>query len=270
MRPRPAFSLIEVLVVIAIISVLLAITLPALASARESARAVRCAANLSQIGVGMTMHLADHKDWLPQVRADFAGNIYPPPQASTIGSLFAGKKGALPIYGIDRLGADARPLNRYLGSYGPDDEVEICQDPSDQGTTDPGLAYLQQQLGLNLDTSNMYDLVGTSYNLNDHALETIQGADAYPTLIPKDGGRMPDVQNPSRTWLVGDQPIYNFEDAGDRGQRWHNNKVIASLLYVDMHADIGVPVAAGAVNTTDRYTFLPRHDWLEQYETPAP
>lgn len=44
-----AFTLIEMLVVIAILAVILAILLPALASARENGRAIICASNLRQV-----------------------------------------------------------------------------------------------------------------------------------------------------------------------------------------------------------------------------
>jgi len=272
--PRRAFTLIELLVVIAVIAILLSILLPALGQARDQARAVKSGANLNQMGAGVAMYLGEHRDHLPQLRVDTStGRIVEAPEGDNIGSLFGGKKGTLPALpsigldlGIDSIGADRRPLNPYLGDYAENDEVPVFEDPADLGTNDPALAFLSQVSGEPIDTSNTYDLLGTSYNLNDHALDDDPNDEPFPTLIPEKGGPMPRVVNPSRTWMIGDQPIYNYDDGGDRGQRWRGDRVEAELLFVDLHVKIGVHVPEGIVHTTDDYTFLPDPDWLDRFE----
>jgi prepilin-type N-terminal cleavage/methylation domain-containing protein/prepilin-type processing-associated H-X9-DG protein len=55
-----AFTLIELLVVIAIIAILAAMLLPALSSAKGSARSARCKSNIRQIGLGIQLYMQDH------------------------------------------------------------------------------------------------------------------------------------------------------------------------------------------------------------------
>jgi prepilin-type N-terminal cleavage/methylation domain-containing protein len=56
MNIRKAFTLIELLVVIAIIALLLSIIVPALRKAKDQARKVICASNLSQLGKALEMY----------------------------------------------------------------------------------------------------------------------------------------------------------------------------------------------------------------------
>jgi prepilin-type N-terminal cleavage/methylation domain-containing protein len=65
MKKRTGFTLIELLVVVAIIAVLVSILLPALATARESARTVTCQSNLRQAGIAVANYVNANTDWLP-------------------------------------------------------------------------------------------------------------------------------------------------------------------------------------------------------------
>ena len=62
---RAAFTLIEVLVVVAIIALLVAILLPSLSRARAQAKQVVCGSNVHQQCLGFFLYAADYKGTLP-------------------------------------------------------------------------------------------------------------------------------------------------------------------------------------------------------------
>jgi len=64
-RPQDGFTLVELLVVMAIISILAALLLPALRKAMGAARTTACAANLKQMGIALQMYAEGFSGWLP-------------------------------------------------------------------------------------------------------------------------------------------------------------------------------------------------------------
>jgi hypothetical protein len=250
--------------VIAVIALLLGLLLPALGAARLHARAAACGGRLQQLGVALTMYLSDYDRMLPQIEGPLPGG-----GKSIIGALFGGKKGTLPFFGIDQIGPERRPLNAYVhhgaaprDEDGENMEMEAFRSPSDRGAANTGIPIP----GFDR-TLSMYELIGSSYTLNDHTL----AGEQFATLIPTGGGRMPFVVEPARTWVIGTHPIYNYQEHGDRGMRWYGrqggSQVEAGLLFLDMHVKMRVPVPRTAGlhhHTTPHYTFLPSPTWVAE------
>lgn len=67
---RKLFTLVELLVVIAVIALLAGLLLPALGKAKKTARRIGCASNLRQLHTGMEFYLDDHGGYFPGMRRD--------------------------------------------------------------------------------------------------------------------------------------------------------------------------------------------------------
>ncbi len=66
-RGKCAFTLLELLVVISIITILVAIILPALSKARAVAEKIKCGSALKQSGVALAAYITDWRDTLPYI-----------------------------------------------------------------------------------------------------------------------------------------------------------------------------------------------------------
>ncbi len=69
---RKGFTLVELLVVIAVIALLMGILMPALAKVRQIAQRIMCGTNLSGIGKAMMVYANDYEDDLPRAGRRYA------------------------------------------------------------------------------------------------------------------------------------------------------------------------------------------------------
>lgn len=79
-RKNFAFSIFELVAVLAIITTLVAMIFPVLQKARESGRKANCVSNLKQIGTALSMYLDDYRHRLPRInevddRMEWANNL---------------------------------------------------------------------------------------------------------------------------------------------------------------------------------------------------
>ncbi len=71
------FTLVELLVVVAIIALLAAMLLPALRNARERAKAAQCISNLRQLGVGLSLYTDEYNGAIMTSYPVPVGHAYP-------------------------------------------------------------------------------------------------------------------------------------------------------------------------------------------------
>ncbi|UCD30765.1 MAG: prepilin-type N-terminal cleavage/methylation domain-containing protein [Planctomycetota bacterium] len=232
-----AFTLIEVLVVVAIIALLIAIFVPSLAKAREQVRNTLCQSNLRSIGHGVAFYLQESNGILP------AAQIYGVGGYQRLNSEYLVLGAGIP--------ENKRALNRYLK------DINIFECPSDKG--DPA----RQK-------SNFFEAHGTSYSYASHVREDelppmyqpppygVQSCRRHPKDSSREGLPMGFVKLPMRkivfmepplnpafadqsffvTGYPEDKPTYRFVFTANPKSHWHNRKQQHSnVLFADFHVD---------------------------------
>ena len=73
---RPQFTLIELLIVIAIIAILAALLLPSLKTARDQAYKIQCAGSLKQLGLMNALYADNYNSWFLPSKCGWTGSGY--------------------------------------------------------------------------------------------------------------------------------------------------------------------------------------------------
>jgi len=217
---RSAFSLVELLVSVAIMSLLMAVLLPVLRSAREAALSAACLSNLRQLAAAVHMYAQDNAGYLPYI---------PPWQHNNMdGTLYICGG---PSYAYDDKGTGEcvtidgylpAPQNRVLNRYTGIGRYDIYKCGSDKGYDlheyYPQICWMP----------SLWQYTGSSYFFNDYALArhpSVDESDFGESPWNKRLGRLP---NGSRFVLFYEPPAQNWPwgygpNPGKRGKvfRWH-------------------------------------------------
>ena len=164
---RQGFTLIELLVVIAIIAILAALLLPALARAKEKARAIQCLSNIRQAGLASSLYLGDYNDRYPPATT----------KNGTVTQLsWVGNTGLQSPY--SSLTAEERWLSEYLVKAKPGAKVEVARCPSDKksylGTGNSGYQDFGSSYLANIDYTVANDVYTLTARPKDLAVSSIK------------------------------------------------------------------------------------------------
>jgi hypothetical protein len=236
-----AFTLIELLTVVAITSVLLAVLIPSLRKARAAAKCATCQSNLRQLAQAWHMYLDDHDGcFLQGINMD---------------RNYGGRQGER---GVEY--QKPKPLNKYL-HLGPvlRTGAEVFSCPADQGDVFLG--------------ARSFLAFGTSYDMN-HMLVgqnrlRVSPSDPCKSVMKKVSKRLKNLRrdkiaNESKLLLMGDygwRYQWYFETKPYKLVYWHDRPYHHSLAFMDGHVRF-MRLRMG-LNTTAEYTVIPFRDLQE-------
>ncbi|MCZ6544024.1 MAG: type II secretion system protein [Phycisphaerales bacterium] len=208
---RHGFTMLELLVSLAVASMLLAVLLPTLSSGRVLSRRAICAGNQRFIGQAWEAYLQSNNARFPA--------LYVQPAWHYGGVRFSSVDG-------DAFLDYDRPLNRFL----PDRRLDVPREnvfrcPADRGITDEdGMIGTGQR--------SAYRAFGTSYRANA-ALFNAQPDQNESGQVQYGLGRDEITTAPSRLVVMGDPVWYEVSRSTGRSANWHGPPHAGNLLFLD-------------------------------------
>jgi len=204
MRRFKDFSLVELMVVIAIIAILISMLMPSLGRAREKARIAICSSNSQQHGVAVASYAADHSGRYPEF-TDGGRNA----------SLWMGKTAE----GNNKFPATEKPLNIYLGLTNDQDDAPFAQCISESSEL------------------NSYDDQGSSYHRNQKNLVVYYHSDE--TKADLGPIKMAMLVKPSLFLLSGERGgMVPFRNSNLMGQdKYYSHTKTGNTKFVYLYGD---------------------------------
>lgn len=250
--PRLGFTLVELLVVVAIIALLISILLPSLNRAREQAKTVVCGAHMRQLGTSIVYYSDEHNGalvWIPGKAPKFTGGPYS--QWQMIVHLWPYMK-SIDLYKCP----SAKGINSVQSLFGKDDAslgggsgtaprtnsyyfVKAKDSWYIQNVYQKGLFPEHDPYKLPSTQSEFQDLY-TEYWFNDYSTAGTDGQgnpiavkDGAGHTYPKmNGGRVGQIPFPQYTVPFTEYGYFSQDDEEYR----HNKKM--HLAYLDTHVEL--------------------------------
>jgi len=229
LHPRfPAFTLIELLVVVGIIGLLVAILLPSLARARESARSVTCRSNLHSISQAIRGYISENNSFYPPMAIfpSYEPTVHPtsprPPMAVILG----------PYLGDPQASESVRnpvfhcPSDRIIDLESKrTSEYEVAEGIADPGTPQHGEATWFAWQGSSYEPLPGFSLVDARgrWRLNQENREQTQGVDLTAVFGTVD--RIPIM--------------YDYEQFHHSAKTEASLKAGRNVLFADFHVEAG-------------------------------
>ncbi len=183
---REAFTLIELLTVIAIIAILAAIIIPVVGKVRQSANKSTCASNLRQIGTALANYSADNRDALPGyelITDDWTTS-------------YGLNRGAGPTYWM-RGGKATRDLSSHLGAY-----LAVNVNAASNTGTVPSFICPSAAAEQTSTATSYY--IGTSVRMGDGTLRRAIGYNNASNVAEKRSVKRAQIASPAKAVALFD------------------------------------------------------------------